>query len=66
MGGPGLHAKISYTDVVNNGNGNQSRRGIARGHSGIYLALLCSYSVAETELLLTHLLRAKLTVGMTM
>jgi hypothetical protein len=29
---------IEHTDVVRNGNGNtQHRRGIARGHSGIYL-----------------------------
>lgn len=38
VGGPGSRATIERTDVVRNGNGNrQHRRGIARGHSGIYL-----------------------------
>jgi Right handed beta helix region len=38
VGGPGSRANIERTDVVRNGNGNtQHRRGIARGHSGIYL-----------------------------
>jgi hypothetical protein len=38
IGGPGSRATIERTDVVRNGNGNlQYRRGIARGHSGIYL-----------------------------
>jgi hypothetical protein len=38
VGGPGSRAVIERTDVVNNGNGNNvHRRGIARGHSGIYL-----------------------------
>lgn len=38
VGGPGSRAQIERTDVVRNGNGNtQHRRGIARGHSGIYL-----------------------------
>jgi hypothetical protein len=38
VGGPGSRAAIQRTDVVRNGNGNrQTRRGIARGHSGIYL-----------------------------
>mmetsp|Transcript_89729 Transcript_89729/g.134483 ORF Transcript_89729/g.134483 Transcript_89729/m.134483 type:complete len:301 (+) Transcript_89729:2-904(+) len=38
VGGPGSRATIEQTDVVRNGNGNtQHRRGIARGHSGIYL-----------------------------
>jgi hypothetical protein len=38
IGGPGSRAIIERTDVVRNGNGNvQHRRGIARGHSGIYL-----------------------------
>lgn len=38
VGGPGSRASIVRTDVVRNGNGNmQHRRGIARGHSGIYL-----------------------------
>lgn len=38
VGGPGSRANIQRTDVVRNGNGNTlHRRGIARGHSGIYL-----------------------------
>ena len=38
VGGPGSRALIEKTDVVRNGNGNvHHRRGIARGHSGIYL-----------------------------
>ncbi|KAG7350931.1 hypothetical protein IV203_010291 [Nitzschia inconspicua] len=38
VGGPGSRANIERTDVVRNGYGNnQHRRGIARGHSGIYL-----------------------------
>jgi len=37
VGGPGSHAHIEGTDVLRNGNGNRNRRGIARGHSGIYL-----------------------------
>ena len=38
IGGPGSVAKIERTDVTQNGNGNvRSRRGIARGHSGVYL-----------------------------
>lgn len=38
VGGPGSTATIERTDVVRNGNGNRRhRRGIARGHSGIYL-----------------------------
>lgn len=37
VGGPGSEALIVQTDVVRNGGGNRSRRGIARGHSGIYL-----------------------------
>mmetsp|Transcript_26885 Transcript_26885/g.64135 ORF Transcript_26885/g.64135 Transcript_26885/m.64135 type:complete len:672 (-) Transcript_26885:135-2150(-) len=38
VGGPGSKATIERTDVVRNGNGNtQHRRGVARGHSGIYL-----------------------------
>lgn len=38
VGGPGSRANIERSDVVRNGNGNtQHRRGIARGHSGIYL-----------------------------
>jgi len=36
--GGGSHAVIEQTDVVRNGNGNRAhRRGIPRGHSGIYL-----------------------------
>jgi Right handed beta helix region len=37
IGGPGSHAIIEKTDVIRNGLGNRVRRGIARGHSGIYL-----------------------------
>lgn len=38
VGGPGSVADVVRTDVVQNGNGNErSRRGIARGHSGVYL-----------------------------
>ena len=38
VGGPGSRANIVRSDIVRNGNGNsQHRRGIARGHSGIYL-----------------------------
>uniref|UniRef100_A0A7S1CZ62 Right handed beta helix domain-containing protein n=1 Tax=Cyclophora tenuis TaxID=216820 RepID=A0A7S1CZ62_CYCTE len=37
VGGPGSDAVIDRTDVVRNGGGNRHRRGIARGHSGIYL-----------------------------
>jgi Right handed beta helix region len=37
IGGPGTDAVIESSDVVRNGNGNKMRRGIARGHSGIYL-----------------------------
>mmetsp|Transcript_47954 Transcript_47954/g.71031 ORF Transcript_47954/g.71031 Transcript_47954/m.71031 type:complete len:730 (+) Transcript_47954:99-2288(+) len=38
VGGPGSVATINRTDIIYNGNGNEAnRRGIARGHSGIYL-----------------------------
>jgi hypothetical protein len=37
VGGPGSRALVERTDVIGNGIGNRSRRGIARGHSGIYL-----------------------------
>jgi hypothetical protein len=38
VGGAGSVARVFSSDVVNNGIGNKrSRRGIARGHSGIYL-----------------------------
>ena len=37
VGGPGSHAIIETSDVIRNGVGNRIRRGIARGHSGIYL-----------------------------
>jgi Right handed beta helix region len=38
VGGPGSRARIERTDVIRNGNGNTThRRGIARGHSGVYL-----------------------------
>ena len=37
VGGPGSSATVKRTDVYNNGRGNARRRGIARGHSGVYL-----------------------------
>jgi Right handed beta helix region len=37
IGGPGSQAVIEKSDVIRNGVGNRIRRGIARGHSGIYL-----------------------------
>ena len=37
VGGPGSSASVHRTDVYHNGRGNPRRRGIARGHSGVYL-----------------------------
>ena len=38
VGGLGSSASIDHTDITHNGNGNRrSRRGIGRGHSGVYL-----------------------------
>lgn len=37
VGGPGSSAAVYRTDVFHNGRGNPRRRGIARGHSGVYL-----------------------------
>mmetsp|Transcript_25181 Transcript_25181/g.36849 ORF Transcript_25181/g.36849 Transcript_25181/m.36849 type:complete len:537 (-) Transcript_25181:257-1867(-) len=37
VGGLGTTATITKSDVVCNGNGNRTRRGVPRGHSGIYL-----------------------------
>jgi hypothetical protein len=38
VGGAGSRATVERTDVLRNGNGNRAvRRGIQRGHSGIYL-----------------------------
>jgi hypothetical protein len=38
VGGPGSQADVEHTDVIRNGVGSRSsRRGIARGHSGVYL-----------------------------
>jgi len=37
VGGPGSQALVEHSDVLRNGVGNRSRRGIARGHSGVYL-----------------------------
>ena len=38
VGGPGSEATIEQSDIIHNGNGNPlSPRGIARGHSGIYV-----------------------------
>jgi hypothetical protein len=37
VGGPGTQAIIERTDVLHNGNGTRNRRGVGRGHSGVYL-----------------------------
>lgn len=38
IGGPGSTASVESSDIVLNGNGNvRNRRGITRGHSGVYL-----------------------------
>lgn len=38
IGGPGSSASVESSDIVLNGNGNvRNRRGITRGHSGVYL-----------------------------
>lgn len=38
VGGPGSRAQVERTDVVRNGKGNTTpRRGLAKGHSGLYL-----------------------------
>jgi hypothetical protein len=38
VGGQGSQAEVEHTDVIRNGVGNRSScRGIARGHSGVYL-----------------------------
>eukprot|EP00594_Rhizosolenia_setigera_P000998 CAMPEP_0178943048 /NCGR_PEP_ID=MMETSP0789-20121207/2349_1 /TAXON_ID=3005 /ORGANISM="Rhizosolenia setigera, Strain CCMP 1694" /LENGTH=626 /DNA_ID=CAMNT_0020622557 /DNA_START=1610 /DNA_END=3490 /DNA_ORIENTATION=- len=38
IGGSGSSAGVNQSDITNNGHGNESRsRGIARGHSGVYL-----------------------------
>jgi hypothetical protein len=38
VGGSGSAATVEETDIVRNGNGNEhNRRGIAQGHSGVYL-----------------------------
>lgn len=55
IGGAGSVAQVFSTDVVNNGIGNRrSRRGIARGHSGVYLeqgaALLSNCNVSHNAL----------------
>jgi len=42
VGGPGSRATIEETDVIRNGGGNNQRRGIAPGHSGIYLEQGCA------------------------
>jgi len=42
VGGPGSRAVIEETDVIKNGGGNNQRRGIARGHSGLYLEQGCA------------------------
>jgi hypothetical protein len=54
VGGPGSNAIIERTDVTHNGNGNKQRRGIARGHSGIYLeqgqALVRDCNISQNSL----------------
>mmetsp|Transcript_9252 Transcript_9252/g.13989 ORF Transcript_9252/g.13989 Transcript_9252/m.13989 type:complete len:600 (+) Transcript_9252:400-2199(+) len=55
IGGAGSIARVFSTDVVNNGIGNKrSRRGIARGHSGVYLeqgaAFLSNCNVSHNAL----------------
>ena len=55
IGGNGSVAKIYNCDIVNNGIGNQvARRGIARGHSGVYLeqgaALLSDCNISHNAL----------------
>lgn len=37
IGGPGSSAVLQDSDIIGNGIGSSHRRGIARGHSGIYL-----------------------------
>lgn len=37
VGGPGSEAELEETDVIRNGLGCRNRRGIGRGHSGVYL-----------------------------
>jgi len=37
IGGLGSHAELSRSDVIRNGVGSRSRRGVGRGHSGVYL-----------------------------
>lgn len=38
VGGPGSMATVETSDIIFNGNGNERhRRGVARGHSGVYL-----------------------------
>ena len=55
VGGAGSAALIEDSDIIHNGNGNeQSRRGIARGHSGVYLeqgiATLSNCNVSNNSL----------------
>lgn len=54
VGGPGSQAVIEQTDVCRNGIGNRNRRGIARGHSGIYLeqgtAMIRDCNISENSL----------------
>lgn len=37
VGGRGTQAHIERTDVLHNGSGTRNRRGVGRGHSGVYL-----------------------------
>jgi len=55
VGGPGSAATVEDSDIIRNGNGNvRNRRGIARGHSGVYLeqgvAVLQSCNVSNNSL----------------
>ena len=55
VGGPGSRARIHHTDVIRNGNGNKThRRGIARGHSGVYIeqgyASIVDCSISQNSL----------------
>jgi len=54
VGGPGSSAIIERADVLRNGNGNRIRRGIGRGHSGIYLeqgtALVRDCNISQNSL----------------
>jgi len=55
IGGPGSVANITNSDIMHNGIGNKrARRGIARGHSGVYLeqgaATLTNCNISQNTL----------------